>query len=186
MQIQKTSCIMSIIYLFQIADFQVNLGLIFCTLFALTNVIHNLYKYRLNKPMQQQVISNSVTLYYVNCADFVRRKVTLLLGGNRLIHRPLSALLSYRRQTYCIWVTNGSLSHGDMFIHSRLVQERSRARVAFCLRALISVTNRINNFIFYEAQTVQPLKFGNGSIISPHTLRCMWLLIHPGINIDPC
>ena len=32
----------------------------------------------------------------------------------------------------------------------------------------------------------QPLKFGNGLVISSHTFLGMWLLIHAGIKVTPC
>ena len=31
-----------------------------------------------------------------------------------------------------------------------------------------------------------PLKFGDGSVISSHTLLDMWLLIHAWIKVKPC
>ena len=34
--------------------------------------------------------------------------------------------------------------------------------------------------------TVQPLKFGNGLVISSHTLLNMWLLVHAVIKVNPC
>ena len=32
---------------------------------------------------------------------------------------------------------------------------------------------------------VQPLEFGNGYVISSHTLLCMWLFIHAGVKVNP-
>ena len=32
---------------------------------------------------------------------------------------------------------------------------------------------------------VAPLNFGNGEVISSHTLQSMWLLIHAGIKVNP-
>ena len=32
----------------------------------------------------------------------------------------------------------------------------------------------------------QLCKFGKGQVVSSHTLRCRWLLIHPGIKVTPC
>ena len=40
--------------------------------------------------------------------------------------------------------------------------------------------------IHSETSTVQPLKFGNGSVISSNTLPGIWLLIHAGIKDNPC
>ena len=34
-----------------------------------------------------------------------------------------------------------------------------------------------------QTATIQPVKLGNGKIISPHTLMGKWLLIHVGIKI---
>ena len=36
----------------------------------------------------------------------------------------------------------------------------------------------------FQISTVQPLEFGNGFVISSHTLLCLWLLIHAGIKCD--
>ena len=33
---------------------------------------------------------------------------------------------------------------------------------------------------------VQPLKFGNGYVISSHSLLGMWLFIQAGIKVKPC
>ena len=43
----------------------------------------------------------------------------------------------------------------------------------------------IKLLIHSQTSTVQPLKFGNGKVISSHTLLCMWLLIHAGIKVNP-
>ena len=43
----------------------------------------------------------------------------------------------------------------------------------------------INNYIHYEILTVQPLKFGNGKVISSHISLDMLLFIHAGIKVDP-
>ena len=37
--------------------------------------------------------------------------------------------------------------------------------------------------IHSQTSTVQPLKFGNGQVISSHTLLGMWLLIHAGLKL---
>ena len=37
-----------------------------------------------------------------------------------------------------------------------------------------------------EWPTYAPLKFGDGSVISSHTLLDMWLLIHAWIKVKPC
>ena len=36
---------------------------------------------------------------------------------------------------------------------------------------------------YSQSLTVQPLKFGNGQMISARTLLGMWLLIHAGIKV---
>ena len=38
----------------------------------------------------------------------------------------------------------------------------------------------------FQTSTVVPLKFGNGYVISSHTLFGMRLLIHAGIKVFPC
>ena len=40
--------------------------------------------------------------------------------------------------------------------------------------------------IYSETATVAPLKFGNGIVISTHTLLGMWLLIDARIKVNPC
>ena len=40
-------------------------------------------------------------------------------------------------------------------------------------------------FIHSQTSTVAPLKFGNGYVISFHTLQGMWLLIRDGIKLTP-
>ena len=40
--------------------------------------------------------------------------------------------------------------------------------------------------IHFQISTVQPLKFGNGSVISSRTLLVIWLLIPAGIKVNPC
>ena len=40
--------------------------------------------------------------------------------------------------------------------------------------------------IYSQTLTVLPLKFGNGEVISPHTLQWTQLIIHAGINFNPC
>ena len=37
-----------------------------------------------------------------------------------------------------------------------------------------------------QTSTVQPLKFGNEQVISPHALLGMQLLIHAGVKVNPC
>ena len=47
----------------------------------------------------------------------------------------------------------------------------------------------ISNYIHYEVLgeiTVALLKFGNGQVISSHSLQDMWLFIHAGIKVNPC
>ena len=41
----------------------------------------------------------------------------------------------------------------------------------------------MKSLIHSQILTVHPLKFGNGCVISSHTLLSMWLLTHAGINI---
>ena len=38
--------------------------------------------------------------------------------------------------------------------------------------------------IHFQTSTAQPLKIGNGEVITSHTLLGMWLLIHAGTS-DP-
>ena len=40
-------------------------------------------------------------------------------------------------------------------------------------------------FIQTQTSALQPLKFGNGSVISSHTLLGMRLLIHAGVKVNP-
>ena len=40
--------------------------------------------------------------------------------------------------------------------------------------------------IHSHTSTVQPLTFGKVSVISSYTLQGMWLLIHAGIEVNPC
>ena len=40
--------------------------------------------------------------------------------------------------------------------------------------------------IHSKTSKVQPLKFGNELVISSHILKAMWLLIHAGIEVNPC
>ena len=40
--------------------------------------------------------------------------------------------------------------------------------------------------IISHRTTVQPLTFGNGEVISSHSLLDMWLLIHAGVKVNPC
>ena len=39
-------------------------------------------------------------------------------------------------------------------------------------------------FIHSQISTVEPLKIGNGWIISTHTLQDIWILIHAGIKVN--
>ena len=39
--------------------------------------------------------------------------------------------------------------------------------------------------IHSQPSAVQPLKFGDGKVISSHILEGMWLFIHVGIKINP-
>ena len=40
-------------------------------------------------------------------------------------------------------------------------------------------------FIHTQTSMVEPLKFGNGLVISSHILQGMQLLIHAGIKVNP-
>ena len=42
----------------------------------------------------------------------------------------------------------------------------------------------IKSCIHSQTSTVVPLKFGNGYVISSHTLMAIWLLIHAGIKVN--
>ena len=44
----------------------------------------------------------------------------------------------------------------------------------------------MKSLIHCQTSTVLPWKFGNGYMISSHTLRGLWSLIDNGIKIDPC
>ena len=44
----------------------------------------------------------------------------------------------------------------------------------------------MKSHIHSQTSTVQPLKFGNGYIISSHTLFGLRLLIHAGNKVNPC
>ena len=39
--------------------------------------------------------------------------------------------------------------------------------------------------IHSQTSTAEPLKFGNGYVISSHTLQGLWLIIHVGIKVNP-
>ena len=47
----------------------------------------------------------------------------------------------------------------------------------------IHYKNWMKLFIHFQTSTVASVTFGNGKVISPHTLMCMWLLIHAGIKV---
>ena len=42
----------------------------------------------------------------------------------------------------------------------------------------------MKSFTHSQTSTVALLKFGNGYIVSSHTLLCMWLLLHAGIEVS--
>ena len=69
----------------------------------------------------------------------------------------------------------------------------------FYLHSLNLLPAWISNYIHYkececgiitlthsQTSTVQPLKFGNGLVISFQTLLDMWLFIHAGIQVKSC
>ena len=42
------------------------------------------------------------------------------------------------------------------------------------------------NYIHCKVKTSRPLKFGDGTVIASHKSHGMWLLIHAGIEVNPC
>ena len=48
------------------------------------------------------------------------------------------------------------------------------------------IHHKVLNEITYPFPNFQPLKFGNGQIISSHTLLGMWLLSHTENEVNPC
>ena len=54
-----------------------------------------------------------------------------------------------------------------------------------CIVITLIINCWIKLLIHSKTSTVQPLKFGNGQVISSHTLLFRWLLIHVGIKVNP-
>ena len=44
---------------------------------------------------------------------------------------------------------------------------------------------RVILFIHSQTSIAAPLKFGNGKVISSHTLRGLWLFMHAVIKMNP-
>ena len=55
-----------------------------------------------------------------------------------------------------------------------------------CLTKTHGVLRGMKLLIHPYTSMVQPLKFENGRVISPHTLLSMWLLIHAVSKVEPC
>ena len=51
---------------------------------------------------------------------------------------------------------------------------------------MISTKCGMGLFIHSQTSTMQPLKFGNGEVISSHTVLDMWLLIYAVIDVSLC
>ena len=130
-EIKSTCYSMSTNHPFQNRRFSTNLALIFCPGFMLhkcsTQSVQMSCKYTHAASSVQQmynlIIISTVSISLNEKSPCCQEVIALYTSF-------YSALPPYRRHTYCNWVTNCSLSHANMFITLRLLQERSM--VPFC------------------------------------------------------
>ena len=95
-----------------------------------------------------------------------------------------------------ICIFSHKISTGFCFVLFILGIFSEYTRSPFYKHGLTLVPVWINNYIHYkvwdeityvsQTSVMQPLKFGNGYVISSDTLLTMRLLIHAGIKVNPC